>query len=169
MIEDFQFGEEFGQFAGLEQVVGIARAGSECALIGREGFVDQQATGCEYACDRRNQRAMEVAEYQNGSTTMTSKRNLGRILKVCEERFDCERCCAAASRSSARKRSIAVDSDDRNAGCCRGERVASATAGEVGNHAQLGRGPNSRELVTEEVGRRRSLRHGFNGHRADRQ
>jgi len=47
VIEDFQFGEEFGQFAGLEQVVGVARAGSELALIDREGFVDQQATGCE--------------------------------------------------------------------------------------------------------------------------
>jgi len=66
------------------------------------------------------------------------------------------------------ERSIAVDSNDRNAGCSRGERVASATAGEVDDHPELGRGLDLRELVTEEVGRRRSLRHGLNGQRADR-
>lgn len=47
MIENFQLGEEFGQFAGFEQVIEIARAGSESALMDREGFVDQQATGYE--------------------------------------------------------------------------------------------------------------------------
>ena len=64
MIEDFQLGEEFGEFAGLEQVVEISRAGFECALMDCEGFVDQQATGCECARDCWNQRAMEIAEYQ---------------------------------------------------------------------------------------------------------
>ncbi len=41
MIENCQPGEEFGQFAGFEQIVEIARAGSESALMDREGFVDQ--------------------------------------------------------------------------------------------------------------------------------
>ena len=41
MIENCQSGEEFGQFARFEQVVEIARAGSEFALMDREGFVDQ--------------------------------------------------------------------------------------------------------------------------------
>jgi hypothetical protein len=168
VIEDFQFGEELGQLAGFEQVVGIARAGSECALIGREGFVDQQATRCECTRNRRSQRAMEVAEYQNGSTTLTSERNLGRILKVCAERFDRKFPLRGGSAKFCEGGSIAVDSNDRNAGCSRGERVAPAAAREVGDHAQLGRGPDLCELVAEEVGRRRSLRQGLNGHRADR-
>ena len=111
---------------------------------------------------------MEVAEYQNGSATMTSKRNLSRILKVCAERFDCKLPLRGGFAKFREERSIAVDSNDRDAGCCRGERVTSSTASEVGNHAQLGRGLNSRELVTEEVGRRRSLRHRLNGQRANR-
>jgi hypothetical protein len=41
MIENCQPGEEFGQFAGFEQVVEATRAGTECALMDREGFVDQ--------------------------------------------------------------------------------------------------------------------------------
>ncbi len=41
MIENCQSGEEFGQFARFEQIVEIARAGSESALMDREGFVDQ--------------------------------------------------------------------------------------------------------------------------------
>jgi hypothetical protein len=85
---------------------------------------------------------------------MTSKRNLGRILKICEERFDCECWLRGGFAKFCEEGSIAVDSDDRNVGCCRGERVASAAAGEVDDHAQLGRGLNSRELVTEEVGGR---------------
>ena len=167
VIEDFQFGEEFGQLAGFEQVVGIARAGSECALIGREGFVDQQATRCECARDRRSQRAMQVAEYQNGPTTLTSERNLVRILEVCVDCFDREFPLRGGFAKCREGRSVAVDANDRNAGCSRGERVTPAAAREVGDHAQLGRGPNSRELVTEEVRRRRSLRHGLNGHCAD--
>jgi len=153
VIEDFQFGEEFGQLSGLEQVVGIARAGFECALIVGEGFVDQQAAGCEYAQDRGNQRAMQVAKDQNGSTTITSKWNLSRILEVCEERFECERRLRGFVKF-CEEASIAVDSDDRNAGFSRGECVASATAGEVGNRAQLRRGPDSVELIIEEFGRR---------------
>ena len=50
--------------------------------------------------------------------------------------------------------SIAVDPDNRDAGFSRGECVASATAGEVGNRAQLRRGPDSVELIIEEIGRR---------------
>jgi hypothetical protein len=99
---------------------------------------------------------------------MTSEWNLGRILKVGEERLDCERWLRGGFAKFREVRSIVVDSNDRGAGCCRGERVAPSTAGEVGNHAQQGRGLNSRELVTEEVGRRRSLRHGLNGQRANR-
>jgi len=153
VIEDFQFGEEFGQLAGFEQV---------------EGFVDQQATRCECTRNRRSQRAMEVAEYQNGSTTLTSERNLGRILKVRAERFDREFPLRGGFAKFCEGGSIAVDSNDRNAGCSRGERVAPAAAREVGDYAQLGRGPDLCELVAEEVGRRRSLRQGLNGHRADR-
>ena len=41
MIENRQLGEELRQFAGFEQIVEIARAGSESALMDREGFVDQ--------------------------------------------------------------------------------------------------------------------------------
>ena len=154
MIENFQFGEEFRQFAGFEQVVGIARAPSECALMGREGFVEQQATGCEYACDRWDQWAVEKAEYQNHPTAMTSERNLSWILKVCAERFDREFSLHGGFAKLREGGSIAVDSNGRDAGCSRGERVASATAREVDEHAQLGCSPDSRELVTEEVRRR---------------
>jgi hypothetical protein len=149
-------------------VVGIARADSECALIGRKGFVDQQAPGRECARDRRNQRAMEVAEYQYHPTTPTSERNLSWILNVCVDCFDREFPLCGGFAKCREGRSVAVDSNDRNAGCSRGERVAPATAREVDDCAQLGRGPNSRELVTEEVGRRRLLRYGLNGHRANR-
>jgi hypothetical protein len=85
---------------------------------------------------------------------MTSKWNLGRILKVCEERFHREFSLCGGFAKFREGRSIAIDSNDRNSGCGRGERVASATAREVDDHAQPGRGPNSRELVTEEVGGR---------------
>jgi hypothetical protein len=111
---------------------------------------------------------MEVAKYQNSSATMASKRNRGRILEVSEDRFDCERRLRGGFAKFCEGRPIAVDSNNRNAGCSRGERVASATTGEVGDPAQLGCGLNSRELVAEEVGRRRSLRHGLNGQRASR-
>jgi hypothetical protein len=111
---------------------------------------------------------MEEAKYQNGSTTPTSERNLSRILNVCVGCFDREFPPRGGFAEFREVRSIAVDPDDRNAGCSRSERVAPATAREVDDRPQLGRGPNSHELVTEEVGRRRSLRHGLNGHRANR-
>ncbi len=168
MIENFQFGKELRQLAGFEQVVGIARTPSECALMDREGFVEQQATGRECTRDRGNQRAVEEAEYQNRPTTPTSERNLGRILKVCAERFDREFALRGGFAKFREERSTAVDSNHRNAGCSHGECVASATAGEVDDHAQLGRGPDSRELLSTEVRRRRSLRHRLNGHRANR-
>ena len=168
VIENFQFGEEFTQFAEPEQVVEIARAGSECALANCEGFVDQQAAGCDYACDRRNQRSMEESEYQNRCTTVTSERNLSWVLKVCAERFDRELSLRSDFAKFREERSIAVDPNDWNAGCSRGECMAPATAREVGDHAQLGRGLNSRQLVAEEFRRRRSLRHGLKGQRVDR-
>jgi hypothetical protein len=112
---------------------------------------------------------MEEAEYQNGSTTATLERNLSWILNVCVDCFDRELPLRGGFAKFREGRSIAVDSDDQNVGCCRGECVASAAAGEIDDRAQLGRDLNSRELVTEEVGRRRSLRHGFNRHRVDRQ
>jgi hypothetical protein len=96
---------------------------------------------------------MQVAEDQNGSTTITSKRNLSRILEVREERFECE-CRLRGFVKFCEEASIAVDSDDRNAGFSRSERVASAPAGEVGNRAQLRRGPDPVELIIEEFGRR---------------
>ena len=168
MIENFQLGEEFRQFAGFEQVIGIARAASECALMDRKGFVEQQATGRERARDRGNQRAVEEAEYQNHPTTLTSERNLDWILKVCEERFDCQLALRGGFAKLREERSTAVDSNHSNASCSHGESVASATAGEVDDHAQLGRGPDWRELVSQEVRRRRSLRHRLNGQRANR-
>jgi hypothetical protein len=85
---------------------------------------------------------------------MTSKWNLGRILKVREERFDREFPLCGGFAKFREGRSIAVDSNDRNAGGSRGERVTSETAREVDDHAQPGRGLNLRELVTEEVGGR---------------
>ena len=150
MIENFQFGKEIWQLAGFEQVVGIARAGSQFALVDREGLVDQQAAGCEYAADRWNQRAMQVAEYQNDSTAVTSKRDFSRILEVCSDRFHREFPLLGGFAEFREEYSIAVDPDEWNAGFRRGECLASATAREVGDHAQPGCGPNLRELVTEE-------------------
>jgi hypothetical protein len=96
---------------------------------------------------------MQVAKHQNDSTTITSKRNLNRILEVCEECFESERWLRGFAKF-CEEASIAVDSDDWNSGFGRGERVASATAGEVGGCAQLRRGPDSVELIIEEFRRR---------------
>jgi hypothetical protein len=96
---------------------------------------------------------MQVAEDQNGSTTITSKRNLSRILEVREERFESVRWPCSFVKF-CEEASIAVDSDNRDAGFSRGECVASAAAGEVGNRAQLRRGPDPVELIIEEFGRR---------------
>ncbi len=111
---------------------------------------------------------MEVAKYQDCSTTPALERNLGRILEVCAERFDRDLSLRSGFAKLREEALIAVDSDDRNAGCSRSERVASATAREVGNHTQSGRGADSRQLVTEEFRRWRSLRHELNDHRANR-
>jgi hypothetical protein len=112
---------------------------------------------------------MQVTEHQNHPTTPTSEWNLSWILNVCVDCFNREFPLRCGFAKCPEGRSIAVDSNDRNAGCSRGERVTPATAREVDDCPQLGRGPDSRELVTEEVGRRRSHRHGLNGHRANRQ
>ncbi len=97
---------------------------------------------------------MEEAKYQKGSTTPTSERNLSRILNVCVGCFDREFPPRGGFAEFREVRSIAVDPDDRNAVFSRSERVASSPAGEVGNRAQLRRGPDSVELIVEEFGRR---------------
>jgi len=112
---------------------------------------------------------MQEAKHQNHPTTPTSEWNLSWILNICAKGFDRELPLCGGFAKFLEERAVAVDSNDRNAGCSGGERVASATAREVEDHAQLGRGPNLRELVTEEVGGRRSHRNGFSGHCAHRQ
>jgi hypothetical protein len=112
---------------------------------------------------------MQEAKYQNRPTTPTSKWDLSWILNVCVEGFDREVSPCGGFAKLLEERSVAVDSNDRNAGCSGGERVASAPARDVEDHAQLGRGPNPLELVTEEVGGRRPLRHRLSGHFANRQ
>jgi hypothetical protein len=87
---------------------------------------------------------MEVAEYQYRSTATASERNLSWILKVCAERFDRDFSLRGGFTKLREEGSIAVDSDDWNVGCSHSERVASATAREVGNHTQLRRVPDSR-------------------------
>jgi len=111
---------------------------------------------------------MEVAEYQDRSTATASERYLSWILKVCAERFDRDFSLRGGFTKLSEEGSIAVDSNHRNAGCSRSEGVASATAREVGNHTQPRRGADSRELVTEEFRRWRSLRHELNDYRANR-
>ncbi len=111
---------------------------------------------------------MEIAEDQSCSTTVVSERNLGRVFVVCAERFDCDRSLRGGFTKFPEEGSIAVDSNDRNAGCSRSQGVASATARKVGHHTQPRRGADSRELVTEEFRRWRSLRHELNDYRANR-
>jgi hypothetical protein len=112
---------------------------------------------------------MEEAEDQNGPTALASERNLSRILNVGAECFDRERVLRGGFAKLREKGSIAVDPEDRDAGCGRCERVASAAAREVDDRAEFGSGSNSLELVAEETRRRRSLRHGLNRHHANRQ
>jgi hypothetical protein len=75
VFEDFEIGEELGEFAGFEEMVGAAGPVTELDLGGAESLVDEHTARGEDPADLLSERAVEIAKDQHGCARLRAQRN----------------------------------------------------------------------------------------------
>jgi len=80
-VLDLPVGEGLLQFPRVQEVVGVSRS-AECCLLRREGLVHEEAARSERLPDAREERAVEIAKYQDDTIGIFSERIDSRPLEI---------------------------------------------------------------------------------------
>ena len=135
VVDGGEGGEEVGEFAGVEEEIGVAGAAGEGALGGGEGFVEQPAAGAQQAGDFGGQRAEQEVEDEHCAEALRGEGDAVGGFHIGAHGLHGDLRGAGVGAKLGEGGGVAVQADDGAAGAGGGEGVAARAAGEVENGA----------------------------------